>query len=177
MGTPLLIAVCDGLAGSGLLSARFNLPYAERGRKSPGSPRDAIAAVEAVASAVVARTGRSPVLGGKSYGGRMASHAVAEGSPAAGLLFLGYPLHPPGKPDALRDEHLRTIGVPMLFLQGTRDPFARRDLLENVAGSLGRARIHLVEDGDHSLGVRGRPAGDVTAEILSVITGWIRTLD
>ena len=82
-----------------------------------------------------------PVLaGGKSLGGRIASMCVADGMPAAGLVFLGYPLHPPGKPERLRAEHLERITVPMLFLQGTRDPFAKPELLAKVLEGLGEAR-------------------------------------
>jgi predicted alpha/beta-hydrolase family hydrolase len=94
---------------------------------------------------------------GKSFGGRMASMAVAEGMPAAGLVFLGYPLHPPGKPERIRDEHLYRIEAPMLFLHGTNDPFASGGLLAEVARKLGdRATIEEIEGGDHSFNVRGR---------------------
>jgi hypothetical protein len=94
---------------------------------------------------------------GKSFGGRMASMAVAEGMPAAGLVFLGYPLHPPGKPERIRDEHLYAIDVPMLFLQGTRDPFASVDLLNAVVDRIGRPRAttEWFHDADHSFNVRG----------------------
>lgn len=89
----------------------------------------------------------------------MASMAAAEGMPASGLVFLGYPLHPPGKPEAIRDEHLYTITVPMLFLEGTRDPFASRALLEGVIEKLGsRASVIWIEGGDHSFNVRGAKA-------------------
>ena len=89
---------------------------------------------------------------GKSFGGRMASMAVAEGMPAAGLVFLGYPLHPPGKPERVRDEHLYGIEVPMLFLQGTKDPFATPEVLAPVIAKLGTtATLHAIEGGGHSL--------------------------
>jgi hypothetical protein len=95
-------------------------------------------------------------------GGRIASMMVADGElEAAGLVFVGYPLHAPGKPDRLRDEHLDAIAVPMLWLQGTADPFARWDLLERVVGRLGnRATVHRIEGGDHSFRVRGQPRDD-----------------
>ena len=96
---------------------------------------------EAFAEAVGRADGRPVLAGGKSMGGRIASMAVAEGMPAAGLVFLGYPLHPPGRPDKIRDAHLDAVPVPMLFLQGTRDTFARPDLLAAVLARLGaRAR-------------------------------------
>ena len=89
-------------------------------------------------------------------GGRIASMAAAEGMPAAGLVFLGYPLHPPGKPDRLRDDHLDYVPAPMLFLQGTRDPFATPELLGRVAARLGpRAELRWVDGGDHSFRVPG----------------------
>ena len=95
---------------------------------------------------------RSPVWAcGKSFGGRMASMAVADGMPAAGLVFLGYPLHPPSNPDRVRAEHLADIRVPMLFLRGTRDPFARADRLEQLLRELGDRAVHVpIEGGGHS---------------------------
>jgi uncharacterized protein len=112
--------------------------------------------------------GAPVAAGGKSFGGRMASVAVAEGMEAAGLVFLGYPLHPPGKPERIRDEHLYGIRAPMLFLQGTRDPFADPVLLAGVVKKLGRrATLHPVEGGDHSFNVRGVKASprDVGASL------------
>lgn len=109
-------------------------------------------------------------------GGRIASHVVAAGFPAAGLLFLAYPLHPPGQPDRLRDAHLGKITIPMLFLQGSRDAFARPDLLAKTVAALPTATLHVVDGGDHGLKVRGRAAEDVRAEIVEVAVGWIRSL-
>jgi len=107
-----------------------------------------VAAVEAATT----RTGGRPVFaGGKSYGGRMASMAAAEGMPAAGLVFLGYPLHAPGRSDQPRDEHLYGLKIPMLFLQGTKDPFADPDVLAGVLRKLGkRATFVPFEDAGHS---------------------------
>ncbi len=99
----------------------------------------------------------------------MASQLVAKGREAAGLVFLGYPLHPPGRVESLRDAHLDRIAPPMLFIQGTRDAFARWDLMEAVAARLPRATLHRVEDGDHSFRVlkrTGRTAGEIEAEIV-----------
>ena len=106
-------------------------------------------------------------------GGRIASHVVADGFPAVGLVFLGYPLHPPGKPERIRDAHLRTINVPILFLQGTRDPFATPDLLHETVEKLPTARLVEIADGDHSFKVRGRPAADVTAELVEAIDAFL----
>src|SRR3954466_14619258 len=140
---------------------RFNFPYREAGRKFPDRPPAAISAWRAAMEAAAARSGGEPIwAAGKSFGGRMASMAVADGMPAAGLVYLGYPLHPPGKPEKLRDEHLYGLKVPMLFLQGTRDPFATPDLLESVVARIGpNAALEWREGGDHSFGVAGVKLG------------------
>jgi predicted alpha/beta-hydrolase family hydrolase len=110
-------------------------------------------------------------------GGRIASQVVAAGAPADGLVFLAYPLHPPGQPDRLRDRHLPDIKAPMLFVQGTRDAFAQGDLLEATLARLGsRARLHRVEGGDHSFVVlkrSGRTGADVEVEIVAAVRGWL----
>ena len=162
MRSPLLTGFTNGLAARGIGSLRFNFPYKEIGRKAPDPPHVLREAFTAAFDEAARRArGRSVLAGGKSLGGRIASLLVADGLPAAGLVFVGYPLHPPGKPERLRDEHLDRIRVPMLFLQGTADPFARWDLLQAVTKRLGeRAELHPVEDGDHSFRVRGRKLSD-----------------
>ena len=111
-------------------------------------------------------------------GGRIASQAVAKGAPAEGLIFLGYPLHPPGRTRIRRDRHLPDIAVPMLFVQGTRDAFARRDLLEALLERLSPlATLHRIDDGDHSFGVpkrSGRTPGEVQKEIFDAILRWLK---
>jgi predicted alpha/beta-hydrolase family hydrolase len=158
----LLAGLADGLAGFGIGTLRFNFAYSERGRRAPDQQpalRDVFSAAFDVA---VRRARGAPVfVGGKSLGGRIASLLVADGLAAAGLVFVGYPLHAPGKPEKLRDEHLDRIRVPMLFLQGTADPFARWDLLTAVTNRLGRrATVHPIDGGDHSFRVRGRRVPD-----------------
>ena len=158
---PLLDGFAAGLAAAGVTCLRFNFLYSEAGKRSPDREpllREAWAGAFARGGEI----GQPAWAGGKSMGGRIASMMVAEGElDAAGLVFVGYPLHPPGKPDRLRDEHLGRIGVPMLWLQGTADPFARWDLLEGVVGRLGkRATLHRVEGGDHSFRVRGQKRDD-----------------
>jgi predicted alpha/beta-hydrolase family hydrolase len=110
-------------------------------------------------------------------GGRIASQAVAQGLPADGLVFLGYPLHAPGRFDALRDRHLPVISAPMLFVQGTRDAFARADLLAPVLAALGdRATLHSIEGGDHSFAVprkTGRGPAQIEAEVAAAIVSWL----
>lgn len=149
---PFMAGFCRALADEAISSLRFNFPYMEAGRRSPDRPANAITAFRSAADAAVARVGDRPVIGGgKSYGGRMASLAAAEGAPVAALVFLGYPLHPPGKPDQIRDEHLYALDVPMLFLQGTRDPFADPGVLAGVLARLGgRATLVPFEGAGHS---------------------------
>ncbi|MCA1831355.1 MAG: alpha/beta family hydrolase [Actinomycetota bacterium] len=175
IATPQLVRIADAVATRGVTVTRFNFPYAERGRKSPGSPKEAIACYRSVAEAVAA-PGRRLFIGGKSYGGRMASHLAAEGFQTDGLVFFGYPLHAPGKTDRLRDEHLGSIDAPMLFIEGTRDAFARVDLIEKTVASLPRATIHLIDGADHSFAVPGRKSVDVVEELAAVASGWITSL-
>jgi predicted alpha/beta-hydrolase family hydrolase len=107
----------------------------------------------------------------------MASMAVAEGMPAAGLVYLGYPLHPPGKPDKLRDQHLYGLSLPMLFLQGSRDTFATRELLESVVARIGpAATLQWCEGGDHSFAVAGRkrPQEEIGAELAGPVADFVR---
>jgi predicted alpha/beta-hydrolase family hydrolase len=161
MRTDLLDGFAAGLAAAGVSCLRFNFSYSEAGKRGP----DREPALRAVWSAVFDRArgvGDPAWAGGKSMGGRIASMMVADGElDAAGVVLVGYPLHPPGRPDRLRDEHLGGIRVPMLFLQGTADPFARWDLLTKALDRLGdRATLHPIDGGDHSFRVRGRPKDD-----------------
>ena len=152
MDHPFMEGFAEALSAAGVSALRFNFPYLEAGRRSPGSPKDAIAAYASAIEAATARSGGRPVFGGgKSYGGRMASMAAADGVPAAGLVFLGYPLHAPGKPEQARDEHLYRLAQPMLFLQGTKDPFAQPEVLRRVLTKLGaRATYVPFEGAGHS---------------------------
>ncbi|MGZ4242281.1 MAG: alpha/beta hydrolase family protein [Actinomycetota bacterium] len=170
--TPQLKTYAEQIAARGLGAVRFNFAYAEAGKKAPDRTDKLEACYRAVAEAVSARADRL-FIGGRSMGGRIGSHIVAQGFPAAGLVFLAYPLHPPGKPERLRDEHLKTIDVPMLFLQGTRDPFARPDLLERTIRSLPTATLHPIADGDHSHKVPGRSAADVMDELVDTTFEWV----
>jgi predicted alpha/beta-hydrolase family hydrolase len=153
MNHPFMVGVCEGLAGEGLSAIRFNFPYLEAGRRSPDAAGNAIAAFRAAFDEAARRADGRPVLGGgKSYGGRIASMAAAEGMPAVALVFLGYPLHPPGKPEAVRDAHLYSLPQPLLFLQGTKDPFATPDVLGSVLTRLGTRATYVAFDGaGHSL--------------------------
>jgi uncharacterized protein len=171
LNDPVLEAVSALLARQDFAVLRFNFPYREAGRKAPGSQRQSEDSYCQIADQAGAE-GLPLYLGGKSYGGRMASHIVADGFEADGLVFLSYPLHPPGRPERLRDEHLSRIEVPMLFVQGTKDSFAKPELLSKVLRSLPGAVHHSLEKGDHSLRVRGRGTPEVAAEIAEAILAF-----
>ncbi|MFN2490750.1 MAG: alpha/beta family hydrolase [Actinomycetota bacterium] len=170
--------VAEGLGRRSMLVCRFNFLYAEQDRKGPD--RGPIledtwrAVLEALAD--VARD-KSLILGGKSMGGRIASHVVADGATADGLVFLGYPLHPPGKPGRLRDEHLARIPVPMLFVEGTRDPFCPLETLHAVLQRLeADAEVAPIDGGDHSFKVRrssGRTTQQAWREVTDAAAAWI----
>ena len=177
MEHPFLAGFTRALNGLGIATLRFNFPYREAGRKFPDRPPAAIAAWRAAMEEAAARSSGEPLwAGGKSFGGRMASMAVAEGMPASGLVYLGYPLHPPGKPERVRDEHLYGLTLPMLFLQGTRDPFATPELLESVVARIGPAATLVWRDGgNHTFDVKGakRGAGEVGASLAGPAAAFI----
>src|SRR5881409_3732228 len=176
---PFLEVVAQRLAERSIATLRYQFPYMEQRGRRPDPPAVAAATVRAavIAAARVA-PGLPLVAGGKSFGGRMTSTAQAE-QPlpgVRGLVFLGFPLHPPGRPGHSRAEHLAHVQVPMLFLQGTRDDFAALKLLQPLVKGLGeRATLHLVEGGDHSFRVltkSGRSEGEVMGEVVSTIVEW-----
>ena len=176
-------AVAEGLCERGVASLRYQFPYMEKASKRPDPPGIAHAAVRAaVAEAGRCCPGLPLVAGGKSFGGRMTSQAQAA-TPLAGvrgLAFLGFPLHPAGKPSSDRAEHLADVRVPLLFLQGTRDSLAEVALLKPVVERLGSlATLHLVDGADHSFHVlarSGRNDGEVLREILDTFAGWVDTI-
>lgn len=168
----------EALARAGLLCLRFEFPYMRAGRKAPDKAAVLKEAWREVAEAARERAGERPlVLGGKSMGGRIASQAVAAGAPADGLVFHGYPLHPPGRPDRIRKEHLPAVPVPMLFVEGTRDPFCPLDTLREVIAETGvDAEVAVIEDGDHSFKVRassGRTTPAAWEEVAARTVAWI----
>src|SRR5881296_2625747 len=183
MRHPFLEAISQRLAEQGIATLRYQFPYMEQRARRPDPPAVAAAAVRAaVMEAERAAPGLPLVAGGKSFGGRMTSTAQA-GEPlpgVRGLVFLGFPLHPPGRPCDSRAEHLAQVQIPMLFLQGTRDDFADLQVLRPVVNRLGeRATLHLVESGDHSFHVlkrSGRTDGDVMGELVGTIADWTRRL-
>ena len=179
MNHPFMERAARVFGEHGIATHRYEFPYMQARKNRPDPPAIAEAAVrKAVAEAAVEMPGLPILAGGKSFGGRMTSQAQAsQPMPGVrGLVFLGFPLHPPGRPGMTRAEHLTSVDVPMLFLQGTRDEFAQRDLLQQVVRKLGdRATLHLIEEGDHSFKVpkrTGNTENDVMNELAATIQQW-----
>jgi predicted alpha/beta-hydrolase family hydrolase len=182
MRHPFLESVAQLLAERGVGTLRYEFPYMEKKSRRPDPPPVATARVrEAALEAARLAPGLPLIAGGKSFGGRMTSTAQAEAPlpGVRGLAFLGFPLHPPGKPSTARADHLARVAIPMLFLQGTRDEFATLALLEPTVAALGpRATLGLLEGGDHSFKVpkaSGSPAA-VLAGICDTLARWSRTV-
>ncbi len=179
MRHPFLESLAQALAERQAATLRYHFPYMEARARRPDPPAVATATVRAaVELAAQAAPGVPLVAGGKSFGGRMTSTAQAE-QPlpgVRGLAFLGFPLHPPGRPALARGEHLGHVSIPMLFLQGTRDEFADLGLLRSVLKPFGkRATLHLVDGGDHSFHVlkrSGRSDADVLNDLVGAIVNW-----
>jgi len=179
MRHPFLETISQRLAEREIATLRYQFPYIEQRARRPDPPAVAAAAVRAaVMEAERAAPGLPLLAGGKSFGGRMTSTAQA-GEPlpgVRGLVFLGFPLHPPGRPGNERAEHLTQVQIPTLFLQGTRDDFADLKLLRPVVKRLGtRATLHLVDGGDHSFKVlkkSGRTEADVMTDLVRAIVEW-----
>lgn len=176
-----LSALAAGLAERGIAVLRFQFPYMERGSRRPDSPAVAHAAVRAAAAAARELAGTLPLFaGGKSFGGRMTTQAqAAEPLPGVGgLVLVGFPLHPAGKPSMARAEHLAAIRLPMLLLQGTRDALADAGLIRQVVGAhRGPIDLRMVENADHGFHVPARsPRGDgaVIEELLDAMADWMR---
>jgi predicted alpha/beta-hydrolase family hydrolase len=180
MTHPFMAAMANGLAERGIATLRYQFLYMEQGSKRPDPPKLAHAAVRAAVLEAARRLPDIPLFaGGKSFGGRMTSQAQAA-SPlprVRGLVFLGFPLHPPGKPSNERAKHLFEVSIPMLFLQGARDEFADLQLLEPLCRELDRrATLKLFSDADHSFHVparSGRKDAEVRVEILDTMAGWM----
>jgi len=180
MAHPFMAAVARELAQRGIASLRYQFPYMEQGGKRPDPPKRAHAAVRAAVAAAARALPRLPLFaGGKSFGGRMTSQAQAAAPlpRVGGLAFLGFPLHPAGRPSRDRGEHLFDVAIPMLFLQGTRDALAELPQIEPLCRALGaRATLRLFPDADHSFHVlarRGRTDSEVRGEMLDALSAWI----
>jgi hypothetical protein len=183
MKHPFLSEVSRGLAERQVSTLRYQFPYMEKGSGRPDSPPVAHAAVRAAVAKAASLIPELPLFaGGKSFGGRMTSQAQAASplSGVHGLIFLGFPLHPPGQPSDKRAEHLFEIKIPMLFLQGDHDEFAHLPLLESLITRLGtRATLKLFPHANHSFHVparTGRKDSEIMAEMLDVIKDWTETV-
>jgi uncharacterized protein len=179
MHHPFMEAISEELASQAIATFRYQFPYMEQRGGRPDPPAVLVATVRAAVRAATEAAPDLPLLaGGKSLGGRMTSTAASQ-SPlpgVQGIVFFGFPLHPPGQPSTDRARHLHSVTVPMLFLQGTRDKLAELELLRPVCSDLGnRAQLHIIEGADHSFGVlkrTGRNDRDVLQELGATVTEW-----
>ncbi|WP_414900156.1 alpha/beta family hydrolase [Sphingomonas flavalba] len=175
-----MVANAEGLAARGIATLRYQFLYMEKGAKRPDPPRLAHAVVRAAAAQAALLAPDLPLFaGGRSFGGRMTSQTQAEAplSGVRGLAFLGFPLHPAGKPGVERAQHLARVQVPMLFVSGARDALAELDLLRSVIAALGeRATLRVIDHADHGFRVpakSGRTSADAEAEALDALVDWI----
>ena len=181
MAHPFMAAIADGLAARDIATLRFQFPYMEQGSRRPDTPQVAQAAVRAAVAEAARRLPGVPLFaGGKSFGGRMTTQAQA-GDPlpgVRGIVLVGFPLHPAGKPGMERAAHLADVRLPMLFLQGTRDALADLDLLRQATRPLGeRATVQVIDGADHSFHVlarSGRTDAQVREEMLDAMARWIQ---
>lgn len=180
MHHPFMQAVAAELAERGIATLRYQFPYIEKGSRRPDPPKLAQAVVRAAVDEAARLLPKLPLFaGGKSFGGRMTSQAQAAAPlpDVRGLAFLGFPLHPAGRPSPERGKHLFDVTIPMLFLQGTRDQLALPDQIEPLCNALGnRATLSSMSDADHSFHVparTGRKDADVRGEVLDILAAWI----
>ncbi|MGV9193389.1 alpha/beta hydrolase family protein [Microbacterium sp. MC2] len=176
---PFLVGFAEGIRAVGVSTLRFDFPYVVAGRRMPGPAAHALRTWRAVFADLAARSPGLPlVAAGKSYGGRMASMTTAEaGMAPAALVYLGYPLHPPGKPESSRAAHLPHITAPQLFVTGTNDPFVQPlSQLEEAVASCPDAEISWITGGGHSFEVKGarRPAAAIGAALAPRVAEWLR---
>ena len=175
--------VSERLAAARIATFRYEFPYITEGRRRPDTPWVLQQTVRAAVETARKKAPRLPLFaGGKSMGGRMTSLAASQDPlpDVRGLVFLGFPLHAPGRVGSERADHLSDVGVPMLFVQGTRDSLADLDLITGVCTRLGEeATLHVVDGGDHSFKVlkrSGRDPADVMEEIVQAITSWVTAI-
>jgi hypothetical protein len=183
MEHPFMRAAARELGALGVATLRYQFPYMERRARRPDPPALCHATVRAAVEEAARRAPQLPLFaGGRSFGGRMTSEAQARDPlpGVRGLAFLGFPLHPAGRPGDARAQHLANVHVPLLFLQGTRDALAERALLEALVARLGaRARLSWVEDADHSFHVparSGRTDAQVRSALLQALAAWMEAL-
>jgi len=183
MRHPFLENLANDLADVNIATLRYQFPYMEQRCGAPDSPPILIATVVAALRAATESAPGLPLLaGGKSLGGRMTSHAAAQGllDQVRGLVFFGFPLHPPNKPSIKRADHLPKVPMPMLFLQGTRDTLADLNLLRPICAKLGsRVTLHIIESADHSFHVLKRSGTDdagVLRQLAETTAAWAKKL-
>ena len=184
MNHPFMEDLSSRLANVGIATLRYQFPYMEARRRVPDPPPVLTATVAAAVRTASETAAGLPLLaGGKSMGGRMTSQAAAEGlfEGVAGLVFFGFPLHPPNRPGTKRADHLAKVTLPMLFLQGTRDAFAGLELLRPILAKLGsRATLHVIDGADHSFHVpkkSGKTDADILAELAETTSSWSDKFD
>lgn len=159
---------------------RFNFPYKENGKKLPGAPQPNVTTIHQISKWCQSHYPQlSLFLSGKSYGGRISSHFIAENEkyPAKGLIYFGFPLHAPGKPDKKRADHLYQIKIPQLFLQGTNDSLAEIQLIREVTDSLSDSKLITYENADHSFKVakkfNGKPEAEMIESLADAANQWV----
>jgi predicted alpha/beta-hydrolase family hydrolase len=168
--------LCDALAARGVEAVRFQFPYQEAGRSGPDKPEVLEATWRAVIDAVRGDAAQL-AIGGRSMGGRVASMVHADGVKCRALALFAYPLHPPGRPDKMRDEHLPSIHARTLFVSGTSDAFASPEELRTAAAKVKRSSVHLLEAADHSFNVKkasGRTKAEVYEEAAAAMIKWLK---
>ena len=174
-----MVKASQAIAAQGISCATFDFPYITAGRKVPDKAPVLEAHWRKVLAVAKAELGKLPLfIGGKSMGGRIASHIAAQGVDGVkGLIFFGYPLHPPGRPEQRRDAHLPQIKEPMLFIQGSHDPFGNELEISALIPSLQRAELHVIAGGDHSFKVKGGAAAQQPAfdEVIGKAVDWMKS--
>lgn len=176
---PSVVTLRDGLAASGRTVLTFNYPYTEAGKRRPDAQGKLLECHRAAAAFLRSEVSDRIVLAGRSMGGRMATYLAADGEPCEGLILFAYPLHPPGRPEKLRKDHLPGIRQPMLFCVGTRDALCSMDLYDRWVRPLPTVTTFEVADGDHSFRVRkasGRTNEQAVAEVIEASVAWLATV-
>ena len=177
---PMMVAIRDGIGAAGFPVLTFNYEYTEAGKKRPDAPKRLLACHSAAASWFRQEVQPSMVMAGRSMGGRIASMLAAEGEECAGVMLFSYPLHPAGRPEKLRKDHLPDIKVPVLSIVGTRDALSTRVLYDKWVRPLPNFTTFDSEDADHSMRVRkasGRTNEDALSEMIEVATDWLHHLN
>ena len=169
---PMVIGIAEAIAAAGHGVMTFNYPYTEAGRRAPDRAPKLLSCHRAVAEEALGRYGSAPILAGRSMGGRMATMLAAEGVDVAGIVCLAYPLHPAGRPDRLRIEHLPEVRVPMLFFQGSRDSLSRAELFDEHVRPLPNATVIDMEGADHSFRGRGWSPERVESTVVDAYEAW-----